>query len=584
MSLNPQKAVILAGSLAIFDGIPLTHYPKILLPIANIPLIDYTKSLLEAAGVKRIMVLLDSSSAEAAGYLSEHFKGSSPLVESVVHHLPRGTGGSLKEIEGWLQGESFWVVNGDLFFKTDLREMLAQHRELGTLVTIGSTRINETAWYKERIQVESGQRVKTIHRIHPAEELRSMLRPAGLYLCEPSILNLMPEDSYFDLKEQLFPLLYKKGTPAFVWEINGYCRAIYNLDDYFAANRDVLLKHIQFPQLIPSPDVIREPLPHISLSATLLDPLAIGSAARIGDGAMVIGPTALGERCEVDNNTVINECVVFEDAKIGRSVRLDRCIVGKGSVVGNGSSLRETIIVENPSEKGKSLILFSKLLGVTLSERSLTPQGLKPAIRIYLRVRRAFELVVAATGLILSAPLILLISLAIKLDSEGEIFFRQVRCGQHGRVFNMFKFRSMVKNAEEVKKDLKWLNEVDGPMFKITEDPRTTRVGRFLRATNLDELPQLWNVLWGQISLVGPRPLSINEMRLNPRWRDIRLMVPQGITGLWQVKAHSKVTFNEWIQQDIDYVLNLSPWLDMKILLKTIINTFRNFARLWRRL
>jgi lipopolysaccharide/colanic/teichoic acid biosynthesis glycosyltransferase len=164
----------------------------------------------------------------------------------------------------------------------------------------------------------------------------------------------------------------------------------------------------------------------------------------------------------------------------------------------------------------------------------------------------------------------LVVALLIKLDSKGDIIFRQERCGQGGRNFGMYKFRSMLNNAEDLKRELLDLNEVDGPMFKIIQDPRITRVGKIIRDTNLDELPQLWNVLKGDMSLVGPRPLSLEEMRYNPKWRDARLSVRPGMTGLWQVEAHTNVYFNDWIINDLEYVKHCSLWLDLKIMVRTL--------------
>jgi lipopolysaccharide/colanic/teichoic acid biosynthesis glycosyltransferase len=178
-------------------------------------------------------------------------------------------------------------------------------------------------------------------------------------------------------------------------------------------------------------------------------------------------------------------------------------------------------------------------------------------------------------GLIITAPVLLLVALLIKMDSAGEVIFRQERCGQGGRNFTMYKFRSMLNNAEDLKRELQDLNEVDGPMFKIVQDPRITRMGRFIRDTNLDELPQLWNVLKGDMSLVGPRPLSLDEMRYNPKWRDARLSVRPGMTGLWQVEAHTNVYFNDWIVNDLEYVKHGSFWLDLKIMFKTLARLVR---------
>lgn len=134
----------------------------------------------------------------------------------------------------------------------------------------------------------------------------------------------------------------------------------------------------------------------------------------------------------------------------------------------------------------------------------------------------------------------------------------------------MIKFRSMVSKAEDLQQKLRSENEVDGPMFKISDDPRITRLGRFLRKTSLDELPQLISVIKGEMSLVGPRPLQMKEMKLNPGWRDLRLRVTPGITGLWQISGRTRVSFQEWIKNDVEYIRTQSFWLDMKILFRTL--------------
>jgi lipopolysaccharide/colanic/teichoic acid biosynthesis glycosyltransferase len=191
-------------------------------------------------------------------------------------------------------------------------------------------------------------------------------------------------------------------------------------------------------------------------------------------------------------------------------------------------------------------------------------------------IKRCLDVIVAILGLVITAPIMLIIALSIKLDSPGTVIFRQTRCGQKGRNFTMYKFRTMVSNSEELKQELRDLNEVDGPMFKIIRDPRITRVGRFLRNSNLDELPQLYNVLKGDMSLVGPRPLSLEEMRYNPKWRDARLSVRPGMSGLWQVEAHTKVFFNDWLVNDLEYVQQCSLGLDLKILVKTMKKAVRD--------
>lgn len=184
--------------------------------------------------------------------------------------------------------------------------------------------------------------------------------------------------------------------------------------------------------------------------------------------------------------------------------------------------------------------------------------------------KRALDLAGAAVGLILLAPLFLLVVAAIKLTSPGPVIFRQWRRGAGGRPFEMYKFRTMVAEAESMKAELLPLSEQDGPAFKITRDPRVTRLGSFLRKSSIDELPQLWNVLRGEMSLVGPRPLPCNEADGCVSWQRRRLDATPGLTCIWQVRGRSQVTFNEWVRMDLEYIQQRTLWSDMKILLATV--------------
>ena len=172
--------------------------------------------------------------------------------------------------------------------------------------------------------------------------------------------------------------------------------------------------------------------------------------------------------------------------------------------------------------------------------------------------------------LIILSPLFLLTILAIKLTSTGPVLFKQTRIGLFGRRFQMYKFRSMVNNAEEQIKDLEYLNEMSGPIFKIKKDPRIIPLGRFLRRTSIDELPQLINVLKGEMSLVGPRPPLPDEVNKYELWQRKRLSVKPGLTCLWQINGRNKIDFEKWMELDIRYVDNWSFGMDLKILFKTI--------------
>lgn len=172
--------------------------------------------------------------------------------------------------------------------------------------------------------------------------------------------------------------------------------------------------------------------------------------------------------------------------------------------------------------------------------------------------------------LLLLSPLLALVALLVKLDSKGPIFFAQKRVGMNKRSFKLLKFRSMVVNAEELKAKLVDQNEVDGPVFKIKKDPRITRIGRFIRKTSIDELPQLWNALVGDISLVGPRPPLFSEVEQYEWLFRKRISIKPGITCLWQVSGRNNLSFDEWMELDKKYIENWSVWLDVKILLMTI--------------
>ncbi|MCC7353155.1 MAG: undecaprenyl-phosphate glucose phosphotransferase [Anaerolineae bacterium] len=199
-----------------------------------------------------------------------------------------------------------------------------------------------------------------------------------------------------------------------------------------------------------------------------------------------------------------------------------------------------------------------------ISLRDITLQGSN------LLVKRAFDLTVASVSLVVASPLLLLIALAIRLDSPGPALFRQRRIGRGGRAFTAYKFRSMIAEAEMAQAALQGLNQADGPLFKMKDDPRRTRVGRILRRLSLDELPQLYNVLRGEMSLVGPRPALPQEVAQYQEWHKKRLEVAPGITGLWQVRGRSELSFDEMMLLDIYYAENWSPGLDLRILLETI--------------
>lgn len=184
--------------------------------------------------------------------------------------------------------------------------------------------------------------------------------------------------------------------------------------------------------------------------------------------------------------------------------------------------------------------------------------------------KRGMDVILSGIGLIVLSPLFILVAIAIKITSKGPVVFAQERVGLNGRAFKIYKFRSMVVNAEELKEKLAHLNEMSGPVFKIANDPRVTAVGRFIRKTSIDELPQLFNVFKGDMSLVGPRPPLSSEVNLYDSKHRKRLAVRPGITCIWQISGRNQVDFDEWMEMDAEYVDRWSLWLDLGILARTV--------------
>ncbi|MDE5977355.1 MAG: sugar transferase [Turicibacter sp.] len=190
---------------------------------------------------------------------------------------------------------------------------------------------------------------------------------------------------------------------------------------------------------------------------------------------------------------------------------------------------------------------------------------------VYLILKRLIDIVGSIIGLFLASPIMLAIAIMIKLeDPKGRIFFSQVRNGVYPKTFKMYKFRSMYTDAEERLQELMHLNEQSGPTFKMKDDPRVTKVGRFIRKTSLDELPQLFNVLKGDMSLVGPRPAIPREVEQYTRYQKQRLFVKPGLTCIWQVSGRNNIGFDQWVELDIEYIKNRSLILDIKLILLTI--------------
>ena len=236
-------------------------------------------------------------------------------------------------------------------------------------------------------------------------------------------------------------------------------------------------------------------------------------------------------------------------------------------------------IIDACQEEGVRLRFMADIYDIEAARIQLTQVnnipllGFEPVARSEgaLLAKRIFDLTVTLAAMPVLLPFLALVAIAIRIDSKGPVFFMQSRIGLHKRPFRMYKFRSMVPDAEARMSEVEHLNEADGPNFKIENDPRVTRLGRFIRKTSIDELPQLFNVVLGDMSLVGPRPMSKRDVELFDKGvQRKRFSVRPGITCLWQVSGRSDLSFDDWLKLDLEYINTWSFWLDIRILLKTI--------------
>ena len=213
---------------------------------------------------------------------------------------------------------------------------------------------------------------------------------------------------------------------------------------------------------------------------------------------------------------------------------------------------------------------YSRIYLENFRDMPLLSLSSAPDSELRLFFKRVFDVVLSFGSLVVLAPVLLGIAAMIRITSPGPVLFRQTRCGLSGRRFTLYKFRSMINNAEQMRAELHQLNELDGPVFKISDDPRITPVGRWLRRFSLDELPQLWNVLRGDMSFVGPRPAVPEEVDQYEDWQRRRLRMRPGLTCTWVLEGRNHLDFKQWMQLDLKYIDNWSLWLDAKIFLRTI--------------
>ncbi len=316
----------------------------------------------------------------------------------------------------------------------------------------------------------------------------------------------------------------------------------------------------------------------VSSTARLFAKVLFGRNVSVGQNVIIIGPTIIGSDVKIKTGAVIRTSVISTGVLIPQNQFVqNRVLISQLPKQITRSQIRTQ---RHRKKSGRSkTVAAGKNNPITFKNSDTNNFRTWSKFSYAGCFKRIFDILVAVAVLILFVPVLPFVALAIKLNSPGAVFFRDKRQGLHGRTFNCLKFRTMLVGADKLQDKLRNMNQIDGPQFMIEDDPRTSAVGRFLRDTHIDEIPQFVNVLLGQMSVVGPRPSPQAENTLCPSWRDARLSVRPGITGLWQICRTREPTkdFQEWIYYDIEYVRNLSLKIDLWLCWKTVKKLVQNF-------
>ncbi len=570
-----MQVVFLAGGLITTPQITADARPKCLWPVLNRPVIEHMFSILELSGATSFVVCLTGEQEKAWRQAQAKLAKKWPVYCSVQDELA-GTAGALKAAQEHLQ-ETFVVCHGGVFFDNDVNDILAKHHTSKAAITIGGVRHKICPTQLESFQYDKSGRVTGLNTQHWSQQSQQSLFPCGLYVFSKKVLDHIPDGHYHDLKEQLVPRLLELGQTLAFHEMTGYWREVNSLNDYFQLNIDLLLGRtrnwLKVCQKSPSDYVEKSGTTRMDDSVRLIGPVVLGRGCCLEPGAQVSGPCVIGDRVKIAKGAVVSNSVLLADVEIGPGAYVSGSVLVENTKVAGGEFVCNTGLgCQNPKT-----VQIASYPAPPSAESGTFCRHLSGS-DLYAVAKRLLDMAFSCLALVLAAPLMVIIALLIKISSHGPVFHREYRCTVDGRQFQMFKFRTMICNAHDLQKGLRSKNESDGPMFKIEHDPRATRIGRFLRKSYLDELPQLINVLKGTMSLVGPRPLRTQEMKFHRGWRDIRLQVKPGITGAWQLAKNKKQSFETWITEDVRYVQGRSFWKDLLILSRTPLVSARGIT------
>lgn len=481
-------------------------------------------------------------------------------------------------------GEPVYLIfNGDRFPICDLSDAILVHRQNRCDATLIDFPQRNKKGYEEKIQFEKDGRVKRVNRSY--EERENALRvdrdwPILLVLSADAMKTLLDVSLPHRINQWPSAML-RSGLLVRGSTIPGRSFSLHDRDHLFEMNEVIL--RLKPHWLANAGGLVDQgeriwvgKNVRIDSTANLLGPIAIGDNVEIGPDAVVVGPTTIGRGSKIGAGIVLKRSVVLPDTTLA-SATFKAHAISQAIVLGGDTPTIQALTPEEAPTRAvdlRSLSVDRPIRLETVLEGGATPTITGARYRAFRAAKRAFDIAGASCALAFTAPFYPFIMLAIYLNSPGPMFYGAVRQGRGGKNFKCWKFRTMVVNADEIKRKLMIQNEVDGPQFKMKNDPRIFFVGRWLRRLNMDEWPQFWNVLVGQMSVVGPRPSPEKENQMCPAWREARLSVRPGITGLWQVsrrRDRGETDFQEWIYYDVQYIKKQSFWLDLKIFFKTFL-------------
>jgi len=542
--------------------------PRHLWPVGAEPLITTTLQTLQAWGIEEVVLTCPRSSHDPAmaPAVEEAARRCQLPIEHLTEPRPAGSAGALRPLLPLAEGEHLLVVTG-----TPLDTEFDRWHPL--LSTYWRSHADAVVAVTEKTSCDEAD--------HRDVRYQPGMRPAGLWILGPRALQAIPAMGHYSIDHQLLPKLEESGGAVTAIAVPGHAEKARS--EGFEGVRERLLQRIEHAV---------DPRAFVHPEAIVSGPVALGPGCRVDAGAVIEGPVAIGANTVVKSGARVAKSIIWERVVVDPGSEVIASVVTGGVTVPVGERVEDGIVVskadyrrhrtilEARAENGRRVADHAKLIVSRESSRSRSRNSGQTNLRppreggghaLCDKIKRAADIAIALPLLIVALPLILLAAIAVKLDSRGPAFFRQTRSGRNGEPFTMLKLRTMVADAHALQAKLREANEADGPMFKIDRDPRVTRVGAILRKACIDELPQLINVLRGDMSLVGPRPLADHEMSIVGGWRDIRLSVRPGITGLWQVDGRSNLSFGDWIYHDIRYVTHRSLMLDARVLIKTVI-------------